>query len=94
MTPLTTQKVLLTLQIGCSDADLERLLEQWEEDDEPLPADELPEGHPNRPEPKLDLSKFMFFIKSIYYLSMVYYYEYICIIYYRENIYLLYICRI
>jgi len=40
-----------------SDADLERLLEQWEEDDEPLPADELPEGHPNRPEPKLDLSK-------------------------------------
>ena len=35
------------------------MLEQWEEDDEPLPADELPEGHPNRPEPKLDLSKFV-----------------------------------
>ncbi|XP_016940587.3 LDLR chaperone boca [Drosophila suzukii] len=37
-----------------SEADLERLLDQWEEDDEPLEADELPEHL--RPQPKLDLS--------------------------------------
>ena len=42
---------------NCSDADLERLLEQWEEDEEPLPADELPEGHPDKPVPPIDLSK-------------------------------------
>jgi len=40
-----------------SDADLERLLDQWDEDEEPLPPDELPEGHPDRPQPQLDLSK-------------------------------------
>ena len=40
-----------------SDADLERLLDQWEEDEEPLPADELPEGHPDRPQPPIDFSK-------------------------------------
>lgn len=39
-----------------SDADLERLYDQWEEDDEdPLPPDELPEHL--RPSPQLDLSK-------------------------------------
>ncbi|XP_016989727.1 LDLR chaperone boca [Drosophila rhopaloa] len=37
-----------------SEADLERLLDQWEEDEEPLEADELPEHL--RPQPKLDLS--------------------------------------
>jgi hypothetical protein len=40
-----------------SDADLERLLEQWEEDEEPIPPDELPEGHPDRPQPPIDFSK-------------------------------------
>jgi len=40
-----------------SDADLERLLEQWEEDEEDLPPDELPDGHPNKPQPSLDLTK-------------------------------------
>ena len=39
------------------DADLERLYEQWEEDDEPLPLDELPEHDPRRPEPQIDFSK-------------------------------------
>merc|ERR1712130_782229 len=29
-----------------SDADLERLLDQWDEDEEPTPPDELPDGHP------------------------------------------------
>ncbi|KAG8224420.1 hypothetical protein J437_LFUL001370 [Ladona fulva] len=38
-----------------SDADMERLLEQWDEDDEPLEDDELPEHL--RPQPKIDLSK-------------------------------------
>ncbi|GIY60936.1 LDLR chaperone boca, partial [Caerostris extrusa] len=37
-----------------TDADLERLYDQWEEDDEPLEEDELPEHL--RPPPKLDLS--------------------------------------
>ncbi|XP_034249248.1 LDLR chaperone boca [Thrips palmi] len=37
-----------------SDADMERLLDQWEEDEEPLPPDELPEHL--RPSPKMDLS--------------------------------------
>merc|ERR1719431_1011683 len=40
-----------------SDADLERLLDQWEEDEDPLPPDELPEGHPDKPQVQLDLSK-------------------------------------
>ncbi|XP_017049525.1 LDLR chaperone boca [Drosophila ficusphila] len=37
-----------------SEADLERLLDQWEEDEEPLEADELPEHL--RPQPKLDIT--------------------------------------
>ena len=40
-----------------SDADLERLLDQWDEDEDPLPPDELPEGHPDRPQPPVDFSK-------------------------------------
>jgi len=40
-----------------SDADLERLLDQWEEDEDPLPPDELPEGHPDKPTPQIDLGK-------------------------------------
>ena len=36
-----------------SDADLERLYDQWEEDDEPLEEDELPEHL--RPSPKINL---------------------------------------
>ena len=39
-----------------SDRDLEKLYEQWEEDDEPLPVDELPEWDPRKPKPGLDLS--------------------------------------
>ncbi|XP_071552502.1 LDLR chaperone boca [Panulirus ornatus] len=35
-----------------TDADLERLLDQWDEDEEPLPDDELPEHL--RPAPKLE----------------------------------------
>ncbi|KAK7862510.1 hypothetical protein R5R35_005930 [Gryllus longicercus] len=38
-----------------NEADLERLLEQWEEDDEPLEPDELPEHL--RPQPKVDFSQ-------------------------------------
>ena len=34
-----------------SDADLERLLDQWEEDEEPIPPGELPEGHRTGPCP-------------------------------------------
>ena len=40
-----------------SDADLERLLDQWEEDEDPIPADELPEGHPDRPVAPVDFNK-------------------------------------
>eukprot|EP00092_Neocalanus_flemingeri_P082196 GFUD01102855.1.p1 GENE.GFUD01102855.1~~GFUD01102855.1.p1 ORF type:complete len:210 (+),score=102.70 GFUD01102855.1:46-675(+) len=40
-----------------TDADLERLLDQWDEDEEPIPADELPDGHPDKPQPQLDMSK-------------------------------------
>merc|ERR1712096_43532 len=40
-----------------SDADLERLLDQWDEDEEPIPPDELPDGHPDKPQPQIDLSK-------------------------------------
>jgi len=39
-----------------NDRDLEKLYEQWEEDDEPLPVDELPEWDPRKPRPSLDLS--------------------------------------
>ncbi|XP_050461580.1 LDLR chaperone boca [Cataglyphis hispanica] len=38
-----------------TEADLEHLLEQWEENDEPLEPDELPEHL--RPSPKIDLSQ-------------------------------------
>ncbi|KAG5677850.1 hypothetical protein PVAND_007570 [Polypedilum vanderplanki] len=38
-----------------NDADMERLLEQWEEDEEPLEEDELPEYL--RPAPTVDMSK-------------------------------------
>ncbi|XP_044730343.1 LDLR chaperone boca [Chrysoperla carnea] len=38
-----------------SDADMERLLDQWEEDEEPLEPDELPEHL--RPPPQVDFSK-------------------------------------
>lgn len=38
-----------------SEADLERLLDQWEEDEEPLEPDELPEHL--RPQPQIDFSK-------------------------------------
>ncbi|KAL2729396.1 LDLR chaperone boca [Vespula squamosa] len=38
-----------------TDADLEHLLDQWEENEEPLPPDELPEHL--RPSPKIDLSQ-------------------------------------
>lgn len=33
-----------------SDADLERLFEEWEKDEEPLPVDELPEWDPRKPQ--------------------------------------------
>uniref|UniRef100_A0A0A9Z546 LDLR chaperone boca n=1 Tax=Lygus hesperus TaxID=30085 RepID=A0A0A9Z546_LYGHE len=38
-----------------TDADMERLLDQWEEDEEPLEPDELPEHL--RPQPQIDLNK-------------------------------------
>ncbi|XP_076249432.1 LDLR chaperone boca-like isoform X2 [Calliopsis andreniformis] len=38
-----------------TDADLEHLLDQWEENDEPLEPDELPEHL--RPSPKIDISQ-------------------------------------
>ncbi|XP_018494762.1 LDLR chaperone boca [Galendromus occidentalis] len=41
--------------IHFSDADVERLLEQWDEDED-VPEDELPEH--KRPPPKIDMSKF------------------------------------
>ena len=39
-----------------SDRDLEKLYEQWEEDEEPLPIDELPEWDPRKPRKGIDLS--------------------------------------
>jgi len=39
-----------------NDHDLEKLFEQWEEDEEPLPVDELPDWDPRKPKPGLDLS--------------------------------------
>merc|ERR1711993_223178 len=39
-----------------TDHDLEKLYEQWEEDEEDLPLDELPEWDPRKPKPGLDLS--------------------------------------
>ena len=50
MTPCTSFSLI-------SDADLERLYEQWEEDEEPLEPDELPEWDPRRPQPTIDFSK-------------------------------------
>jgi len=41
-----------------TDADLERLSEQWDEDEEPLPEDELPEHM--RKGPQIDMSKMDF----------------------------------
>jgi len=38
-----------------NDADMERLLEQWDEDEEPLPADELPEWDPRKPQPEIHM---------------------------------------
>ena len=32
------------------------LFEQWEEDEEPIPVDELEIGDPRRPPPEIDLS--------------------------------------
>merc|ERR1711881_133400 len=40
-----------------TDEDLQRLLDQWDEDEEPIPPDELPEGHPDRPIHPVDMSK-------------------------------------
>merc|ERR1712141_814766 len=40
-----------------TDEDLQRLLDQWDEDEDPIPPDELPEGHPDRPIPPVDMSK-------------------------------------
>ena len=40
-----------------SDADLHKLLEEWDKDEEPIPPDELPDGHPDKPRPPLDISK-------------------------------------
>merc|ERR1712014_521814 len=40
-----------------NDHDLQRLLDQWDEDEDPIPPDELPEGHPDRPIPPVDFSK-------------------------------------
>merc|ERR1711915_567971 len=40
-----------------SDSDMATLLEQWEEGDDPIPPDELPLGHPDRPQPMMDFSK-------------------------------------
>merc|ERR1712168_15642 len=39
-----------------NDHDLEKLLEQWEEDEEPLPVDELPEWDPRKPQPQVDIN--------------------------------------
>jgi len=39
-----------------NDRDLEKLYEQWEEDEEPLPVDELPEWDPRKPRKGIDLS--------------------------------------
>ena len=32
------------------------MYEQWEEDEEPLPVDELPPWHPDKPSPNIDFS--------------------------------------
>merc|ERR1712186_311139 len=40
-----------------SDADIHKLLEEWDKDEEPIPPDELPDGHPDKPRPPLDITK-------------------------------------
>ena len=40
-----------------SEEDVWQLYEQWEEGDEPLLLDELPDGDPRRPQPLPDFSK-------------------------------------
>merc|ERR1711997_1175375 len=40
-----------------SDADMHKLLEEWDKDEEPIPPDELPDGHPDKPRPPLDINK-------------------------------------
>merc|ERR1719180_358485 len=40
-----------------SDADMHKLLEEWDKDEEPIPPDELPDGPPDKPRPPLDISK-------------------------------------
>merc|ERR1712158_93330 len=40
-----------------SDAELHKLLEDWDKDEEPIPPDELPDGHPDKPRPPLDITK-------------------------------------
>merc|ERR1711971_178464 len=42
-----------------SDADMHKLLEEWDKDEEPIPPDELPDGHPDKPRPPLDITKIM-----------------------------------
>ncbi|KAH7642705.1 ldlr chaperone boca-like protein [Dermatophagoides farinae] len=42
-----------------NDADLERLFDQWEENEEPLPDDELPE-HLRKQSPQIDMTKMDF----------------------------------
>ena len=48
----------LIFKIGfCSEADLEKLYEQWEEaDEDELPPDELPDWDPRKPKPGIDFS--------------------------------------
>ncbi|XP_074114361.1 LDLR chaperone boca [Cotesia typhae] len=41
--------------LDMNDADMERLFDQWEEDEEPLEPDELPEHL--RPQPQIDISQ-------------------------------------
>jgi len=40
-----------------SDADMHKLLEEWDKDEDPIPLDELPDGHPDKPRPPLDITK-------------------------------------
>ena len=57
MTPLRLTSLTFRIFFSHSDHDLERLYEQWEEDEEPLEPDELPEWDPRRPQPTIDFSK-------------------------------------
>ena len=54
------QFIQVRLKLGqflYSDFELEKLYEQWEEDEDPIPPDELPDGHPDKPQPLPDFSK-------------------------------------